>query len=462
MLTNSLFIDSSGKALAVLLTYTKAQFISQRLGLSGNNLCGNTLMNFVKLQRSTLSSISVLLIGGFEGVFALPASVEFSLKSLSVFERSAWHLKSCSSFHAIYVQYVHSIAVGVGVLIGLGALFIIIHRHIVMPKSVRERRLERDFKSSPMGLSRGKGRSQSGETPDENRSGDINRIWLDAVQKGPSTGLGGKDDDKKEACGIHNQPRQHRLAGNVFLDTYPRTSLRHPTLPPLTLANDLHGPLIPEETHDFGENPNYHQDGFQYSVPHLATSLSTPPSPFSSRFCSGNIRKLKGHKRSKSLPSPYQTLHASMDLKGGFLSTSNFPFPTLRPLAPPEVMSTPGTPALVSDNGEESSNLTGYRYLSQYPRAQGNQRAHSVPLPGVPMEIAASTCDSPTVLDVVQEGPTEIQLREAEDKRPDTVFQPVMIFEQGRSVTGQKWRRKVTVFRSEILERLQKEGLVIR
>lgn len=351
------------------------------------------------------------------------------------------------------------------IIIGIGILFVIFQ--LRMPKTIKEKRRDRAYRASPMGLKfvgDAEEDVQANEKPlQEYLPGyDVNKIWLDAIRKDRSTESSSNDRSEPEKG-------RHEVGANDFmsLPTHVYSHRRCPTLPPLRLTEPSHrgpGPWETQESQKFGENPNYHDEGFQYSPTYPNTDMSTPPSPFSSRFYDSNIKKVKSHRRSKSLPSAYQTFQASMGFQSNSVSSSHFPLPTLRPVTPPELMSIP--PLAATHQEEPLTHMSAYRYTRWYiqrPHDQQHQhvRAHSTPLPEVsPQRVSTPVNSTSSIgLDVIQEGQTETV--EAQGARQDVKFQPVMIFEQGQTVTGQKWKRKVTVFRSEILERLEKEGLVI-
>jgi len=388
------------------------------------------------------------------------ATEEGFRSSVSIFSlyRDSWTL-----------QKVDPTTFGGYIFVGAGILCILYH--LRMPKSIKDRRKDREYKTSPVGqnlVRNGEERVEAKEKQAGLPGDGINRIWMDAIRKDRCTESEESSNDWSESGKGSGRPE----LGARSLTFPPPMPTRYPALPPLALTDATHrglGPLKPRETHNFGENPNYHDEGFQYSPAHPGTSVSTPPSPFSSRFYDSSIKQVKSHKRSWSTPSAYQTFHASMGLEvqNSFVSTTHFPLPTLRPVTPPETMSTPGTPANHSE--EPLNSMAAYRYSRRYPQAsydhnQQHQRAQSIPLP----EVSPHTVLTPgstnicTGVDGVQKGLTqEGSSVGAVDDQRHAGFQPVMIFEQGQSVTGQKWRRKVTVFRSEILERLKKEGLVI-
>jgi len=379
----------------------------------------------------------------------------------------SWYSGSSTS------QNIVSAKLGGYIFAGVGILYIIFR--LRMPKSIKERRKDRESKASPIGQNPARNGEEKIQVKEKQACApgdEINRIWMDAIQKGKYTesrenGNGGGESEKESG----------RLeAGGHSLSFPASTAARQLTLPPLILTGATYQgleQLKPLETHSFGENPNYHDEGFRYSPTHQGTSVSTPPSPFSSRFYDTNIRKVKSHKRSLSTPGAYQTFHASMGLEvqSSVISTTQFPLPTLRPVTPPETMSTPSIPPLASHNEEPLNILTAYRYSRRYPQAPHDQSQQHQPVESVPLREVSphphtvltpghrNTC---TELSGAQRGPMQAGLSvEVAGGQQHAGFQPVMIFEQGQSVTGQKWRRKVTVFRSEILERLEKEGLVI-
>lgn len=393
--------------------------------------------------------------------FALPlggssATEAGFLSSVSVFS-------SYSDSQAL--QNVDPIILGGYIFVGAGVFCIIFH--LRMPKSIKEKRKDREYKASPENLVGNGEKTVEAKEKQMCVPGDkINRIWIDAIRKDRCIESGESSNDWSESEKLEVGGRSLTLPATMHT--------RYPELPPLALTDATHrglGPLIPRETYNFGENPNYHDEGFQYSPAHPGTSVSTPPSPFSSRFYDSSIKKLKSHKRSLSTPGAYQTFHASMGLEAqsSFVSTTHFPLPTLRPVTPPETRSTPATPLLPSHNEELSSSVTAYRYSRRYPQAphdhnQQHQRVQSITLPEVSPHtvLTSSHTNTCTGVDGVQTVPMQVVSSvETVGDRLHSEFQPVMIFEQGQSVTGQKWRRKVTVFRSEILERLEKEGLVI-
>ena len=407
-------------------------------------------------------------------VIALPiASFALSLEGPGATGEGFRSPVSISSLyrHSRTLRNINPAILGVYIFVGAGILCIIFH--LTMPKSIKEKRKDRDYKASPVGQNLAKNGEEKVEVKEKQTcvpGNEINRIWMDAVQKDRCAESGESNSDWS---GLEKGSGRPEAGGRSL--TFPTsTRTRYPALPPLALTDAIHrgrGPLKPRETHNFGENPNYHDEGFQYSSAHPGTTVSTPPSPFSSRFYDSSIKRVKSHKRSWSTPGAYQTFHASMGLEAqsSFVSTTHFPLPTLRPVTPSETMSTPGTPLLASHNEEPLNSVTAYRYSRQYPQApcdhnQEYQRAQSITLPEVSPHTVltpgrTSTC---TGVGGAEQGLAQVGSSvEAVDGQRHAEFQPVTIFEQGQSVTGQKWRRKVTVFRSEILERLEKEGLVI-
>lgn len=231
------------------------------------------------------------------------------------------------------------------------------------------------------------------------------------------------------------------------------------------------GPPAPLETHDFGENPQYHDDNYQYISP---ASASTPPSPFSSKYYSAGIRKIKSHNRSPSSPKLVQSVQrAALEQRSSMAPNPQFPLPTLRPITPPETMSTPGSPVVAHNQEEDLGRMSLYEYSRHYPQPQGyhdydrhashchdyydyqhqHRRAQSVPL--------AITNTGPSPINCEASALGQEGSERGWDGQSGAEFRPVMVYEQGRSLTGQKWRRKVTVFRSEVLEKLEKEGLIV-
>ncbi|KAF8434624.1 hypothetical protein BGX38DRAFT_158554 [Terfezia claveryi] len=401
---------------------------------------------------------------------ALPvASFALPLGGSSATEEGFWSAISIFSLYTDFQTLQNSDPTKLGGYIFVGAGILCIIFHLRMPKSIKEKRKDRKYKGSPVGQNLVRNGEEKVEAKEKQTCvpGDkINRIWIDAIRKDRCIKSGESSNDWSES--------RKRECGDRSPTLPAATHTRYPELPPLALTDATHrglGPLKPRETYNFGENPNYHDEGFQYSPAHPGTSVSTPPSPFSSRFYDSSIKKLKSHKRSLSTPGAYQTFHASMGLEAqsSYISSTHFPLPTLRPVTPPETRSTPGTPLLPSHNEEPSSTVTAYRYSRRYPQAphdhnRQHQRAQSITLPEVSPHtvLTSGHTNTNTGVDGVQKVPVQVGSSvETVGGRPHSEFQPVMIFEQGQSVTGQKWRRKVTVFRSEILERLEKEGLVI-
>lgn len=424
-------------------------------------------------QRFYPSFIAFLLL--CQVVTAFPtASVALSLEESSATEEG---FRSPVSIFSLYtdpraLQKVDPTILGGCIFVGAGILCIIFHFR--MPKSIKEKRKDREYKVSLVGqnpVRNGEEKVQVKEKPTCVPGDEINRIWIDAIQKDKCIESKEGSNDWSESRKGSGRPG---VGGRSLTFPAPKP-IRYPALPPLALTDPTHQglrPLKPRETHNFGENPNYHDEGFQYSPAHPGTSVSTPPSPFSSRFYDSSIKKVKSHKRSWSTPTgAYQTFHASMGLEvqSSFVSTTHFPLPTLRPITPPETMSTPSTPLLASHNEEPLNSVTAYRYSRRYPQAphdhnhNHNQQAQSITSLGAsPHTVLASGHTNTCIgIDDVPKGLAQVGSSvEGVDAQRHAEFQPVMIFEQGQSVTGQKWRRKVTVFRSEILERLKKEGLV--
>lgn len=414
-------------------------------------------------QRLYPDFIALLLL--YQVATALPTvSFGIYLEELPVAEEG---FRSSVSIFGLYIdsrtlQNVDPTILGGYIVVGVGILCIIFY--LRMPKSVKEKRKDREYTASLIGqnpVRSGEEKVQEKEKQKCIPGDEINRIWMDAIRKDKCTESRESNNDWREPG---KGSRRLEVGGRSL------TSPSYLALPPLALSDDTHrdlGPLKPRETHNFGENPNYHDEGFRYSPAHLGTSVSTPPSPFSSRFYDSSIKKIKSHKRSWSTPGAYQTFHASMDpeVQSSVVSTTYFPLPTLRPVTPPETVSTP-TPLLASHHEEPLDSVTAYRYSRQYPQVpyrnqlQQHQRAQST-LPEVSPHTVLTPGHTNTCIGAGGE-PTQVESGvEAVNDQRHAGFQPVMIFEQGQSVTGQKWRRKVTVFRSEILERLEKEGLVI-
>ena len=284
--------------------------------------------------------------------------------------------------------------------------------------------------------------------------------------------------------------------------TRPSSQRSRPPPPPAMNFNHQHSggpplaPITPAESHDFGLNPQYHDEGFRYMP---SASASMPPSPFSSRFHSNKIRKVKGHSRSSSTPKLAQSAQkVAMEHRNSLAPAAQFPLPTIRPITPPEAMSTPGSP-VHPHHDERSREMRLYEYSRHYPQSQAykqydqphhhhhhgppdrdhsrhgppshdqhhyrhelpdpnqHRRAQSVPLP---MPAAQTPTSSIRVVPTAYEENQVGRRSRGAEERGEGEFQPVMIFEQGRSLSGQKWRRKVTVFRSEVLEKLEKEGLI--
>ncbi|KAF8429294.1 hypothetical protein EV426DRAFT_571151 [Tirmania nivea] len=409
-----------------------------------------------------------------QAVTALPAaSFPLNLRGSSAAEEGFRSLVSIFSSYSDSwtLQNVDPTILGEYIFVGVGILCIIFYFR--MPKSIKERRKDREYKASPAGQNPARNGEEKVKAKEKQTcvpGNDINRIWIDAIQKDRCTQTRESNND----CSESRKGSGRLEAGDRSLTFRASMPARYPELPPLTLTDATRrglGSLKPRESHNFGENPNYHDEGFQYSPAHPGTSLSTPPSPFSSRFYNSSMKKVKSHKRSWSTPGAYQTFNASMglELQSSVVSTTNFPLPTLRPVTPAETMSMPGTPLLASHDEEPLNSVTAYRYSRQYPQAphdqnQQHQRAQSIALPEIcPHTVLTSSQKNIcTELDGAHKGLTQVESSvEAVGGQGHAGFQPVMIFEQGQSVTGQKWRRKVTVFRSEILERLEKEGLVI-
>lgn len=364
-------------------------------------------------------------------------------------------LPSHSTEHTSTIETNRTGLVRFGAL-GLGSLHLVVIAGIVyiiirftMPKSVKERRLDREYKVSPREARLGQcsnvlqEKGQIKEKPVQIPGGDINKIWVDAVRKGSGDESG---DKQTQDPVIKIEPGTLNPANHSF--TLSRTlSHGHPIPPPITFRDN---------SYNFGENPNYHDEAFHYNPTYQTSSISTPPSPFSSRFYSVNIRKVKGHRRSRSSPlssRPYQTLQAI-----GFQSDANptpqFPLPTLRPITP----STSETPLSASQDQESIDSTTICRYTKQYPQNPqadlSRIRDHSTP----PLDRCENVPNTNTGLSIIEGARWSNNTNSIGN---DGTFQPVMIFEQGQSVTGQKWKRKVTVFRSDVLEKLEQEGLVL-
>ena len=346
--------------------------------------------------------------------------------------------------------------ISVCLFIGFGICFIF--RHFVMPKSTKNKRVVKDYSIKGMQARRG-GIEEKGKPMIDS----VNRIWINSVMKG---GSGPIEHDEFQTMSLSQG--HGAMATQAGCSTY--TSKRPPTLTPLTITNTTRvnqGPesVLRSEMHNFGENPQYHDDSFQYTPPDRTPSLSNPPSPFSSRFCSTNVRKLFGHKRSLSTPAPCTSFEGLTSYPSNFVASPHFPLPTLRPITPPDTMSAPTTPHPHSE--EESLNtMNPLHYAIQNPKLlQGRpyQRAESVPLLGPCTKPKSKPCDK----GVVTPGFKATRPIASDANSPgnippatSTEFQPVMICEQGQSASGQRWKRKVTVFRSDILDRFKQNGVV--
>ena len=339
-----------------------------------------------------------------------------------------------------------------------------------MPKSIKETRVVKDYKITPISTPRLKGIQRGGGTEEKEKPimDSINRIWIDSVMK-----EGGPKPIERNAF----HPNSKNLAqgrGAITTQTgssslFTRIPKRHPTPAPLTVTNAVRvrqGPesVLRSETHNFGENPQYHDDTFQYTSLYHISSLSNPPSPFSSRFCSNNVRKLIGHKRSLSTPTPYPTLDGLVSYPSNSVASPHFPLPTLRPITPPDTMSAPSTPRPPSGGVLlNAMNIDYTMHFSQLPRSRPLQRAVSVPLLGPSTELKPKTGNQSVGITGVEDTRENIGTVDPTGgilPTSSTEFQPIMICEQGQSATGQRWKRKVTVFRSEILDRFKQHGVI--
>ena len=362
-----------------------------------------------------------------------------------------------SFFSNIQLPNADRFSVGVWIFFGIWALFIFCKR--VMPKTLRERTVDRNHKVSPIGSHRAKDiqekEAKESHYGEKFTGREINKIWIEAIQNDP--GWERRQSVEKE------KQRDFSAESSPFPS---RTGSRHPELPPLMPINQYPASLLlPHETYNFGDNPNYHDERFQYNPAPPTGSSSTPPSPFSSRFYPTKIKKVMGHRRSQSSPSAHPSgMHPPSKDQRNFMSTTHFPLPTLRPITPPETMSTPGSPTLKHHEDDNLANMRAYQYSKHYTQAvhtSGHYRAQSVPLTESTEKPVTGAQSIHRALPTPEEEGQGMHTQRAISKREDGVFQPVIIFEQGQSLTGQKWRRKVTVFRSEVLDKLEKEGMVI-
>ena len=371
--------------------------------------------------------------------------------------------------HQTLRTFTDNLVVGVWLLIGLGIVFIL--RYFVMPKSIKEKRMAKDYRASPIGKLRVEGIQEGGGIEEKGKPmiDNINRVWIDSVIKEGGSGPVERNDFHTNARSLTRKHDAVPVQTSSF-SFPPRIPKRHPTLAPLKLTNAARasqepGSVLRSETHNFGENPQYHDDTFQYTSLYRISSVSNPPSPFSSRFCSTNVRKLTGHKRSLSTPTPYPTLEGLVSYPSNFVASPNFPLPTLRPITPPDTVSAPATPHPLSKQ-ESLNTIDTVHYAmqdSQLPQSQPYQRAVSVPLLGPSTEPESKTRNQSVGISGAEDTRENARAAGSTGSTPSTTntgFQPVMICEQGQSASGQRWKRKVTVFRSEILDRFKENGVV--
>lgn len=353
--------------------------------------------------------------------------------------------------HQAFHTSTNKLVISVYLLIGFCVFFIF--KHFVMPKSTKNKRVVKDYSFNGM-QARG-GIKEKGK-PMIDR---VNRTWIDPVIK---RGSGPIEHYEFQTNAKRLSQEHNAMTTQACCST--STPKRPPTLTPLTITNTVRinqgpEPVLRSEMHNFGENPQYHDDSFQYTSPDRTPSLSNPPSPFSSRFCSTNVRKLIGHKRSLSTPSPCTRLEG---LPSNFVASPLFPLPTLRPITPPDTMSAPTTP---HPNSEEKSlnTMNPLHYAVQNSKllqVRPFQRAVSVPVFGTYTESKSKPCDQIVGRPGTRRNASDTNSPGNTPSVTITDFQPVMICEQGQSATGQRWKRKVTVFRSDILDRFKQHGVL--
>ncbi|KAI5811302.1 hypothetical protein DFH27DRAFT_605405 [Peziza echinospora] len=325
------------------------------------------------------------------------------------------------------------------VIAGLVLSFLVLLTlHTRMPKYLKMKRPEKDCRPSPLSVDRPwqieklqyvraeKIEDVAPEKAIPRKA--INDIWIEAVQKGQAIGA---KRIKSWSESDHNDAPIGATA---------------PACPPLAPG---------AETCNFGDNPSYHDDGFRPVPidPQIMGSSPLPPISSIANLHEYNSRKASGHKRATS--SPQQVTNHARNTPSHYPPPSQFPLPTLRPATP--VTETPASNTHYETPHQRQQEpgpgqVSIFRYSRQYSHKQFQQhrRAHSVP--------TAEGKVAPT--GALNGGNTE-GTNAASDGKQEEEFLPVMIFEHGQSVNGQKWRRKVTVFRSEVLQSLEKEGMII-
>ncbi|KAF8467396.1 hypothetical protein BDZ91DRAFT_145620 [Kalaharituber pfeilii] len=324
---------------------------------------------------------------------------------------------------------------------------------LIMPKTIRKKifgREEKQDRREPRmdgvttltELPKKEKAANHGDIVPDASIADINKILIEAAQKGCGEVATESEKSTVDATRTARFKKGFRARGQ-----------RRPQLPLLSLGCD--------DTYNYGENPAYHDNSFHYTRPSFASS--TPPPPLSSCSYATKIRKLSSHKRSLSLPTSNSTVPIISPLRK-FMSTSQFPLPTLRPATPPGVRSTPATPTTSAHDGR----LSVFHYSKNWSQGSRHhlQHLHCPTQSVAPVEDVTSAINgsretmAETPVKII-EGEREITIEEsAEDVVAGSEFQPVMILEHGQTVAGQKWRRKVTVFSGELLERLQREGMM--
>lgn len=192
-------------------------------------------------------------------------------------------------------------------------------------------------------------------------------------------------------------------------------------------AGHIHHATPDNETYDFGDNPHYYDNNTQFGLstppPESPHALSISATPYVTNFQLSAPPRGHGHRRSWSTPSA-----TSIHSQTSYPDAAQYPIPTLQPLA-----------SHAEELEPRSGQFRAFQYVTQYPRHTQRTYAYTAPVTPAP-----STPSTPNMY--------------AGSEQNEAEFQPVMIYEQGQSVTGKKWRRKVTIFRSDIYHRLESEG----
>lgn len=301
-----------------------------------------------------------------------------------------------------------------------------------------------------------------------------------------------REGGRKKLARMGSSPSLHHLGNG----TMPRRSgARHKRQISIPSSVMIPMPMtideaVAAETYSFGDNPDY------FVAPENLNAVKGPntgllQTPGQGKSKSSPFRPKGGMNRLYRSTSfqhhPFRPV--SPPQSTNFVSTSQFPLPTLRPQASqpasPSMSSFPTTPrqsvppspttinpySVVSDHmpvddhisrgHDELEQAKCVRYWKQYPRDSahhGHARTRSLPsraLPNPPNSFTNTVNES--------NGEHDSRSAQLEANSEELDDELVMIFEQGQSVvTGEKWkwRRKVTVFRSDVLEQLEKEGLV--